>query len=205
LFFVQHALYDFIYHYGYIALYVLLSAGIVGVPVPDETLMTFVGSLTAPGGPFSYATALIVIFAGTMTGMVVSYMLGHKVGKPFLYRFGKWIKLTPSRLDRAEGWFKRYGMWAIFFGYFVPGVRHLTCYLSGVSNVGLGKYLLYSSAGALIWCTTFLTLGHLLGANLDSMLHLFHRYLGASLGVLLVLILIGIWIYALVKKRKTAE
>jgi membrane protein DedA with SNARE-associated domain len=202
---MHQALYDFIYNFGYAALYVLLSAGIVGVPVPDETLMTFVGSLTAPGGPFSFITALLISFAGTMTGMVVSYTLGHKVGKPFLYRFGKWIKLTPNRLDRAETWFKKYGMWAVFFGYFVPGVRHLTCYLAGVSNVGLGRYLLYASTGALVWCTTFLALGHLLGRNLDSLLHLIHGYIGISFAVLLVLVLIGVWIYTRVKKRKAVQ
>src|ERR1700730_6330116 len=132
---MHQALYNFVTDYGYIALYILLSAGIIGLPIPDETLMTFVGSLTAPGGPFAYSTALLVIYAGTMTGMIVSYMLGHRVGKPFIYKYGKWIKLTPSRIERAEAWFKRFGLWAVFFGYFVPGVRHFTCYLAGVSGV----------------------------------------------------------------------
>jgi membrane protein DedA with SNARE-associated domain len=198
---VHQAFYHFIYQFGYPALYVLLSAGIVGIPIPDETLMIFVGSLTAPEGPFSYSTALMVIFAGTMTGMVVSYILGHRVGKPFLYRYGKWIKLTPSRIERAEGWFKRYGMWAVFFGYFVPGVRHFTCYLAGVSGVGLSRYLLYAATGALIWCTTFLTLGHFIGRNLDGLLHLVHKYVGVSLVVLIAMFIIGILIYLRLRKK----
>ena len=61
---MKEFLYDFISHYGYIALYILLSAGIVGVPIPDETLMAFVGSLTALGGPFDFGPTLIVIYAG---------------------------------------------------------------------------------------------------------------------------------------------
>ncbi|MEW9698607.1 DedA family protein [Paenibacillus sp. SI8] len=199
---MKEALYDFIGHYGYIALYLLLSAGIVGVPVPDETLMAFVGSLTAPGGPFTYTTTLIVIYAGTMTGMVVSYMLGHRVGKPFLYRYGKWIKLTPSRIERAEGWFKKYGLWAVFFGYFVPGVRHFTCYLSGVSGVKFYKYLLYAGTGAFVWCTTFLTLGHFIGSNLDGLFELIHKYMGMSLMILAVCAVLGILIYLRFRKRR---
>jgi membrane protein DedA with SNARE-associated domain len=198
---LPEALYDFIQHYGYLALYVLLSAGIIGLPVPDETLMLFVGSFTVPGGVFVYSTALIVLYAGTMTGMIVSYTLGHWVGKPFLYRYGKWIKLTPSRIERTEEWFKRYGMWAVFFGYFVPGVRHFTCYLAGVSGVGLVRYLLYAASGALLWCTTFLTLGHFIGINLEGFLHVFHRYMGLSLVVLIFLVMLGIFIYLRRRKR----
>ncbi|MFD0695885.1 DedA family protein [Paenibacillus sp. GCM10027628] len=202
---MQEALYDFINHYGYIALYILLSAGIVGVPVPDETLMAFVGSLTAPGGPFTYLTTLMVIYAGTMTGMIVSYLLGHRVGKPFLYRYGKWFKLTPSRIERAEGWFKKYGLWTVFFGYFVPGVRHFTCYLSGVSGVKFYKYMFYAGTGALLWCTTFLTLGHFIGRNLDGLFELIHKYIGMSAVILAILAAIVIFVYLRFRKRKAVH
>ena len=113
--------------------------------------------------------------------MVVSYLIGHRVGKPFLYRYGKWFKLTPNRIERAEGWFKKYGLWTVFFGYFVPGVRHFTCYLSGVSGVKFYKYMFYAGTGALLWCTTFLTLGHFIGSNLEGLFHLIHTYMGISL------------------------
>ncbi|TXK85979.1 DedA family protein [Paenibacillus sp. N3.4] len=202
---MKEALYDFIGHYGYIALYLLLSAGIVGVPIPDETLMAFVGSLTAPGGPFDFVTTLLVIYAGTMTGMIVSYLIGHRVGKPFLYRFGKWFKLTPSRIERAEGWFKKYGLWTVFFGYFVPGVRHFTCYLSGVSGVKFYKYLLYAGTGALLWCTTFLTLGHFIGSNLDGLFQLIHQYVGISLLIIAGLAFVIVSIYLRYRKRRTAH
>ncbi|UJF31529.1 DedA family protein [Paenibacillus hexagrammi] len=200
---MQQTMFEFINHYGYFALYILLSAGIVGVPVPDETLMAIVGSLTAPGGPFRFTTALMVIYAGTMTGMIVSYTLGHRVGKPLLYRYGKWFKLTPGRIERAEGWFKKYGLWTVFFGYFVPGVRHFTCYLSGVSGVKFYKYLLYAGTGAMLWCTTFLTLGHFIGRNLEGIFHLLHRYMGMSFLVLAVFAGIGCYIYLRLRKRRT--
>ena len=197
---MQEVLYGFIDSYGYVALYVLLAAGIVGIPVPDETLMTFVGSLTVPEGPFDFIHALLVIYAGTMTGMIISYLLGHRVGKPFLYRYGKWIKLTPSRLERAEGWFKRHGMWAVFFGYFVPGVRHFTCYLAGVSGVKFYKYLFVAGTGAILWCTSFLTLGHFIGRNWEELLHLIHRYVGLSI-VPILIVAIGVLCYFRYKRK----
>ncbi|MCD1259136.1 DedA family protein [Paenibacillus athensensis] len=164
-------------------------------------MLTVVGSWTAPGGPFTFTKALMCVYAGTMTGMVVSYALGHRVGKPFLYRFGKWVKLTPSRLERAERWFHKYGLWTVFFGYFVPGLRHLTCYLSGMSGVKFYKYVLYAGTGALLWCTSFLVLGHFIGRNLESMLHMLHGYIGMSVAAVAVLAGLVLWLLLRFRKR----
>jgi membrane protein DedA with SNARE-associated domain len=190
--------------YGYIALFGLLAVGIVGIPVPDEILMTTVGSLTTNGGPLSFGKSILFSFAGTMVGMMVSYYLGKTVGKPFLYRYGKWVKLTPQRLDRAEGWFKKYGLWTVVFGYYVPGVRHFTCYLAGVSGVSLWRYLLYAGSGALVWCLTFLTLGHFIGVNAPRIMDLVHHYMGISITVIVVIAAITLLIYLKVRKSKAS-
>ncbi|TBL73364.1 DedA family protein [Paenibacillus thalictri] len=188
--------------YGYIALFGLLALGIVGLPVPDEILMTTVGSLTSLG-MLSFCTSLIVCYLGAMTGMMVSYTLGKKVGKPVLYRYGKWIKLTPQRLEKAEGWFKKYGLWAVAFGYYVPGVRHFTCYLAGVSGVGLWRYLLYAGSGALVWVLTFLTLGHFIGQNAPALMGLVHKYMGVSVTVIIVLVAVAALIYMRHRKKQS--
>jgi membrane protein DedA with SNARE-associated domain len=198
---VQDTIFNFIMQYGYIALYALLAAGIVGLPIPDETLMTFAGSLTTANGPLSYTGTFIAAFSGTMTGMCVSYTLGHRVGKPFLYKFGKWIKLTPNRIERGECWFKKYGLWAVCFGYFVPGVRHFTCYLAGVSGVSMWRYLLFAGSGALVWCVFFLTLGHFIGENIESLLHLIHKYFGFSILIIIAIALIGVILFLRFRKK----
>jgi membrane protein DedA with SNARE-associated domain len=153
--------------YGYIAMFVLLTVGIIGLPVPVVIVMTFIGYLVLSNW-FSLGMALIACFTGSMAGMIISYLLGKKVGKPFLFRYGKWVKLSPSRLDYAEKWFLPYGLWAVFFGYYIPGVRHFTCYLAGVSGVKFSRYLICAGIGALLWCATFLLLGYFLGDSLDG-------------------------------------
>lgn len=168
---------ELIMHYGYWALYGLLAVGIVGLPVPDEILMTFVGYLTSIGW-FEYIPALLVSLAGAMSGMLVSYMIGHKVGKPFLWKYGKWARLTPARLEKAEKWFHKYGPLTVCFGYFLPGVRHFSCYLAGMSGMKMGKYFQYAGAGALIWCTLFITLGHYIGKSAFKLIPILHRYIG---------------------------
>lgn len=192
---------DWILQYGYTALYGLLAAGIIGLPVPDEILMTFVGYLVTLGW-FSYPAAIAVCFAGTMTGMLASYFIGHKIGKPFLWKYGKWIKLTPARLSKADGWFHRFGMWTVTFGYFVPGVRHFTCYLAGISGVKLWKYVLYAGSGAFVWVVTFITLGRFIGHNLDTVMPVVHRYIG--FGVLGAVAIIGLAAFVIMRSRKKA-
>jgi membrane protein DedA with SNARE-associated domain len=191
--------------YGYIALYCLLALGIVGLPVPDEILMTTVGSLTLADGPLSFGKSFVVSFAGTMSGMLVSYYLGKTVGKPFLHKYGKWVKLTPKRLEKAEGWFKKYGLWTVMFGYYVPGVRHFTCYLAGVSNVTLWRYLLYSGSGALIWCLSFLSLGHFIGSNAPRIMELVHHYMGMSVAVIAAIAAVVICCYVRYRRKQAEE
>ncbi|TVY08296.1 DedA family protein [Paenibacillus cremeus] len=194
---------ELIDQYGYIALYGLLALGIVGLPVPDEILMTTVGSLTVGENPLlSFCTSFLVSFGGAMTGMLVSYFLGKKVGKPFLYKFGKWVKLTPERLAIAEGWFKKYGLWTVAFGYYVPGIRHFTCYLAGVSNVSFWRYLLYAGSGALVWAATFLTLGHVIGVNAPAIMEMVHHYMGLSVSILAVIVAIVLYGYWRYRKRR---
>ncbi|MBP1989208.1 DedA family protein [Paenibacillus eucommiae] len=198
---MNQAITDIVYQLGYPALYLLMLVGIVGLPVPGETLMAFAGSLTLSGSPFTFVGLLLVLVAGSMTGMIISYILGYRVGKPFLYRYGKWIKLTPVRIDRAERWFKRYGLWAVLFGFFLPGVRHFTCYFAGVSGVGFVKYLVYSAVGAVLWCGTFLTLGHYIGTHFNKLYEMIHHYLGVSILVLVLAALVAVSIYLRSRKR----
>ncbi|RXZ81676.1 DedA family protein [Paenibacillaceae bacterium] len=149
----------FVSQYSYFAIYGLLTLGIVGLPVPDEMLMILVGSLSS-SSILNLYDAILIAFLGTMTGMTLSYFLGNRIGKPLLLKYGKWVRLTPQRLEKVERWFKKYGIWSIMFGYYIPGIRHLTCYMAGVIGIRFRNYLLISGIGALIWCSLFITLGY---------------------------------------------
>lgn len=180
--------------YGYIALFVLLALGILGIPVPDETLIAAFGGMIAQGH-FHFAGALTVTFLGSMTGMMISYTLGRKLGKPLLDRYGKWIRMTPTRLQSTEAWFKRYGTWSIVLGYFVPGLRHLSSYMAGISKVPFGRYLLYAASGALLFCTTFLLIGHAVGYHWNEIAVMMERStlrIGIFIMALIVLASVGI-------------
>lgn len=153
---------EIISQYGYWAIYLLLALGIVGLPVPDEVLMTLVGYLCSLK-LLDYCLSIAVAFSGTMTGMIISFTLGKKIGKPLLWKYGKWIKLTPAKLQKVDLYFNKFGLWTVVFGYYIPGIRHLTCYMSGIAGVRTRRYLLFAGIGALTWCFIFISIGYYVG------------------------------------------
>ena len=153
---------DLIMHYGYIAVFFMLMLGIIGLPIPDEFVMVLIGYFTHIG-TLSYTLSIIICFTGSLLGMVISYFIGKKAGRPIIDRFGKWIGLKEKRIVRVENWMGKYGSYSIIFGYFVPGIRHITCYFCGVSHMRLRSYILFAGIGAFLWCFIFITIGRFLG------------------------------------------
>ncbi|WP_439020387.1 DedA family protein [Bacillus thuringiensis] len=148
--------------YGYLAIFLMLLLGIIGVPIPDEVMMTVVGYFTNIN-VLNYELAILVSFAGALLGMLISYMIGKKAGRPFIDKYGKWVGLKEERMDKVSKWMEKYGPYSLIFGYFIPGVRHITCYFSGVSKMKLKTYILFAAIGAFLWCFTFITIGRGIG------------------------------------------
>lgn len=190
---MESQIFAWITRYGYLAIFVLLTFGIVGLPVPDETLLTFTGYLiyrSELSMPLAFAAAV----AGSASGMTISYALGRSFGLALLHRFGKHVHLTPERLARAHAWFERIGHWALTVGYFIPGVRHLTAYAAGMTEVAPHQFALFAYSGTVLWVTAFLSLGYFLGERWKVVeLHV-ERYL-VGLSIALAVLLGGYWIW----------
>lgn len=177
--------------YGPIALFVLLILGIVGLPVPDETLMVFCGALIGKG-TLHPVTTFAAAFLGSATGITVSYFIGKTAGKPFLDKFGPWMHLTPERLEQVHKWFDGYGHWSLTFGYFVPGVRHITAIVAGMTGLQYPVFARFAYAGSLIWVSTFLTLGYVIGDAWRAAAENAHQVAGIA-AIVIVVVLGIIW------------
>jgi membrane protein DedA with SNARE-associated domain len=173
--------------YGYPAIFCLLMLGIVGLPVPDETLIASTGYLIF-AHHLQPVPAFLTVMLGTMCGITLSYVLGRTFGLALIHRFGKYIHLTEERLAKAHRFFERVGHWSLTFGYFVPGVRHLTAYAAGVSSVEPRIFALFAYLGAFLWVSTFLSVGYFLGDQWQAFSERLHRNLLLAAGVLAVVI-----------------
>jgi len=173
---MENQIENWIAQYGYAAIFGLLVLGIVGLPVPDETLLTFTGYLVFRGRlrlPPAYFSAL----AGSLCGITLSYTLGRTFGLQLIHRFGRYVHITEERIQKAHAWFERVGHWGLTFGYFIPGVRHLTAYAAGMSCVGKRQFAFFATLGGVLWVATFVALGYFLGEQWRAVQRVVDRYL----------------------------
>jgi membrane protein DedA with SNARE-associated domain len=175
--------------YGYGALFVLLMLGIVGLPIPDETLLVFCGYLISRGTLNPEATLLTAVL-GSWCGISLSYWIGRTLGLGVVHRFGRVLHVNQERLDRVHQWFDHSGHWALFGGYYIAGVRHLTAIIAGASKLGFGTFILFAWSGGVCWAAAFLTLGYFIGEDWRRIADLVHRdLLYGSIVVIAVVLL----------------
>jgi|SRR5262245_15504047 len=180
---------EWVSHYGYAGIFISLMLGIVGLPIPDETLLAFAGYLVFKGR-LHPAQTMIVAYLGSISGITISYTLGRAAGTYVVEKFGARLHMTAERLENVHRWFEHLGRWVLVIGYFVPGVRHLTAFVAGSSRLQARIFALYAYTGALIWSATFIASGYFLGEKWNVAVEEIRRHfvVVASLVVFLFLI-----------------
>src|SRR5438067_6802315 len=186
---------SFLNQHGLLAAFVFLlieEAG-VPVPVPGDVLMLVLG-VHARLGIVSLWQAVAATWLGTMLGSSFLYVVSRMAGRSLVYRYGRFIRLTPERLDRTEQWLKHHGSRAVFLGRLVPGLRIVTAVACGVFEVPFRAFFPAMSLGALMYILVYTLLGYFLGPPVLSLLEKIHIPFGL-LGSLVPLTLILWWTY----------
>jgi len=187
--------------YGYGAIFLLLLLGIVGLPVPDETLLIMCGYLIFKG-TLHPAGAFFTAVAGSWCGISLSYTIGRVLGAGAVHRYGRYLHLTEERLAVVHNWFNRIGHWALAAGYFIAGVRHFTAIVAGMSKLEFPAFAAYAWSGGAVWVLTFMLLGYFLGERWRTIAELVHQDVGyASLALLALLALVLLIRWMLQRKR----
>ena len=179
--------------YGPPALFVLLMLGIVGLPIPDETLLVFSGYLIYKG-TMNPATTWLFAFGGSICGITLSYTIGRTLGMGVVDRYGKYLHITEAKVDKMHKFFEGYGHWALTFGYYIAGVRHFTAIVAGMSKLQFPIFALFSWGGAALWVSTFLALGYFLGDKWEAAAENAHQIL-MYVAIAAVVAAIGYYFY----------
>mgnify|MGYP001030715795 CR=1 FL=1 len=187
----------FVMKYGYAGIFLSLSLGVIGLPIPDEVLVTYAG-YAAARGILSMPAAFVSAFFGAGLGSTISYALGRKWGMPLLLTTGPYLRITAEKLARTQEHFARYGSFLLFFGYFVPGVRYLSAYIGGMAGMGPGRFAVFSCTGAFCWSMTYLLFGHALGKEWLRFAVNARHY---GFWLLVMILCIGIGVYVIKKSR----
>jgi membrane protein DedA with SNARE-associated domain len=167
--------------------------------VPSEIVVPFGGFLAYQG---SYDLILVILAStfGCTFGSAVAYWVGLKGGRPFICKYGHYIRLNESHLDMVEGWFNKWGAPMVFITRLLPVVRTFISLPAGIAKYRFDVFLVLTTIGSLIWCALLAYLGYVLGpawATLDE------SYKWFMYAVLIVLGLVFVWWYF--DRRKKAR
>jgi len=166
-----------------------MTLGIVGLALPDEAILSFAGFLSSKNHLLIIPT-LITAFTGTISGISISFFVGRRFGSKIIVKIANRFHGTKEKLEQNNNWFKKYGNWLFFFGYFIPIVKHLTAITAGSAKIKYSVFALYAYTGGLVWSFTFVLLGYYFGKKWTIMVERIH-------GNILFIILVGILIIAI--------
>ena len=185
---VLHSLEPTLNQFGYLAVIGLVLIEDFGVPVPGETIL-ILAAVYAGTGRLNILLVALLGFGGAVIGDNIGFAIGHFGGRPLIERFGRYIFLTPARIERATGFFERHGGWIIIVARFIEGLRQANGIIAGISGIHWAKFLIFNAIGAALWVGVWTTLGYLSGSNIDSIYNTatrFSTYLAIAVGLLIL-------------------
>jgi membrane protein DedA with SNARE-associated domain len=185
--------------YGYWAVFFGVMLENAGVPVPGETILLIAGYF-ASTGKFHLWLVMLIAATGAVIGDNIGFAIGHHYGRGVLLRFGRFIFLTPKRVERMEKYFESHGNKTVLVARFITGLRVFAALFAGASKMPWRVFVVYNVAGAILWSIVITTLGYLFGASLPLLV----KWVGRSGTILLIAaIVIGVVVWRVQRHRKS--
>ena len=174
-------------HYGVIAVFFLMLVDAV-FPAASELVMLYGGALASGAlthrvdvlgwhgtGLSAYIAVVVAGVVGYQVGAAGGWWIGDHGGRALLERRGRWLHLTPERIERAERWFERFGDWTAFVGRITPVARSFISIPAGVFGMPFRRYNVLTLFGNALWCFAIAGIGWGLGSSYERFNHSF-RY-----------------------------
>jgi membrane protein DedA with SNARE-associated domain len=198
---MAHIVNHLVTSYGYLALIVLAFLQACCIPISSEVTFALSG-LAASQGKFSLAAVILIGTVAEMAGSTTAYAVGRRGGRHLLERYGKYVLVTRSDLDRAERFFARRGAWGVAVARALPLVRCFAGFGAGVLEVPAGPFALFNLIGTAAWVTALTMLGYQLGTPVEQFFRRF-TLVGIALLVLFLVALVAHRWHALRKESET--
>src|SRR5437660_3167535 len=203
-----HWLLDRFRDLGYPGIVILMAIESSFLPLPSELVMPPAGYLAAKG-ELSFVLAIACGVVGSVLGALANYGLAHWLGRAVVRRIGKYVWISEKSLERSERYFAAHGEISTFMGRMLPVIRHLISIPAGIARMHLGRFVVFTGLGALVWCTILTWIGWFIGSREDVILEVLNqeakRYAGRAVLVVLPVLAgisaVYIWWY----RRRAAQ
>ena len=199
--------------WGYLGVFLLIAIENIFPPIPSEVILLFGGALTAAalGGKLSIFWMIVAATLASLAGAILLYYIGKILKTARLKRIvsgrvGKVLRLKPADIDRADKWFDEKGNITVFICRCVPLLRSLISIPAGMSEMPMGKFILYTVVGSAIWNTILVTIGHNLGNNWESILGFFDNFSHLVVAICAVIAVVVLaWWFGFYRRGKKSD
>lgn len=192
--------------YGYLGLFIAAFAETIFPPIPSEVIFPLAGFVGFKSN-FTYFETFVMAVCGAVgatLGAVLIYFISLKIGRIAIIKIGKYVFVSERKIESAEKWFEKYGIYAVFLGRMAPGVRELISVPAGIAKMPIGKFTIYTFLGSLVWSIALVFSGYFLGNSWDKLSESLSKYFPV-LSALTIGILTGIVIFYLIRKKKRKD
>jgi membrane protein DedA with SNARE-associated domain len=196
-----HGIAPILDRWSYLAVAAIIGVESFGFPAPGQTIMV-VAAIYSSSGRLDVWLVGIIAFLAAVIGDNIGYWIGLRGGRKAVHRFGKYIFITPERLERAEKFFLKRGNGIVVVARFIDGLRQLNGVIAGITAMPWRRFLAYNAIGAALWVTAWVSLSYVFGAHLVTMLS---HASGWWAAVLVVLVIAGIATWAFLRRRREAR
>jgi membrane protein DedA with SNARE-associated domain len=188
--------------YGYWGLFGALALEYLFVPIPGETTLTVSGVLLQHGSYHLQLHWLILSTTlGTFLGSMIAYAIGRTFGRPVLERFGRFLRITPERIDKADALFAKYTLPVLVFSRYIAIVRIIVPYIAGINRVRLVIYVPVMFLSSLAWTSTFILAGSVIERAIRSVMHHWQTELVPAVLIFAAAVVLYYYIHRWIQKK----
>ncbi|HVN91226.1 MAG TPA: DedA family protein [Candidatus Binataceae bacterium] len=194
---------DWLATWGYLGVFLLVFLGNLGIPVPEETVLLAAGFM-AGRNELELRTLYLVGVTSAVSGDCCGFGFGRLGGQRLFERLAQRFRFVRDRYNRLQEFFHIHGNKAVFMARFIAGARFMAGPIAGAAGMPFWRFLGWNMMGAIVWCTLVITVGYLVGDELEWVEHVAHR---AShwMEAALVLVILGAFLYWLWDRTQSAS
>ncbi|HVB47910.1 MAG TPA: DedA family protein [Burkholderiales bacterium] len=189
----------YIVQYGYGALFGVLFAESLGLPVPGETFLV-AASFLAVQGQLSIWLVGLTAWVAAALGDNVGYAVGRFGGRRLVVRHGARVGISAARLNKTERFFAHYGPEVVIVARFFPVLRQLNGIAAGSAGMDWKRFLPYNALGALLWVGAWSTGVYYFGRQIEVWLLRVHTAELWLAGALVLALLVAAVYWAISKR-----
>jgi membrane protein DedA with SNARE-associated domain len=187
---IAHHLESLISEYGVAALFLSVTLEALGAPLPGESAVILASTAAAAGKLNIYAVAAAAFLAAVL-GDNIGYIIGRKLGRPVITRYGARFGLTDAAFDRVEAVARKRGPFMVVIARFVVVLRQLNGIVAGTTRMPWPIFLLANAAGAALWVALWTALAYKFGHATDVVPFIWH-HLSAVMAIAVPLLIVGL-------------